>query len=77
MAKNIAYRMSDWTHFGKWEKTIRTKRDIKLQDLAHNLGYKSCTTLSAYESNAVNPTLDKMIKIADALGYEIILRERK
>ena len=73
----IAYRLRDWTHFGKWEKQIRKKKNITLTDLAFMCGYKSTTTFSQYEQNKVNPSLENMLKITEKLGYEIVLREKR
>lgn len=51
--------------FGEKLRTLRTRRGITLQELAHELGFNSHSYISAIEFGKKQPSVALVIKIAN------------
>lgn len=61
-----AYR----TAFGNNLRRLREQHQISQEDLAHTIGM-SRRYLSGIERGEANPTLDQLLRLAEALGVEV------
>ena len=63
------------TAAGTYIKRIRTNKCLSQRQLAALSGVHQNTIL-AFENGKRSPSVDNTIKLLDALGYEVILRQK-
>lgn len=61
--------------FGDYMARVRIDKGLSRQKLAEMVDVDT-TTIWRYESNLVQPAIDKAIKIIEALGGEVIWRQQ-
>jgi transcriptional regulator with XRE-family HTH domain len=68
------------THFfkeiGPTIRYLRNRREITMRALAEKVGC-SYSYFSRIENNKATPSIEFLDKILEALGYEVILKERE
>lgn len=61
--------------FGTWLKTTRKSRGMAQRELASITGMRPCT-ICGYEKGRFYPSIYAVEQLVDALGYELVIRER-
>lgn len=68
--------MTDLTVFSEELANIRKAKGMSQTELAMKVGYKQ-QAISRIESKNYIPTLKSITDLAEAMGYELVLRKRE
>jgi transcriptional regulator with XRE-family HTH domain len=58
-------------------QTVRKEKKVTYDQLAKAVGAKSYSNIKNLLSDKANPTIDSLIPVLEALGYEMVIQPKK
>lgn len=58
-------------------QTVRKEKKVTYEQLAKAVGAKSYTNIKNLLSEKANPTVDSLLPVLEALGYELVIQPKK